>query len=40
MRAEGDFFAEPNPVMTAREPNEEQYRDKVAWIEGWLRPQN
>lgn len=39
MRADGDFFAEPNPVMAAREPNEEQYRDKVAWIESWLKPQ-
>lgn len=39
MRAEGDFFAEPHPVMAAREPDEAQYRDKVAWIESWLKPQ-
>lgn len=39
MRAEGDFFAEPHPVMAAREPDEAQYRDKVSWIESWLKPQ-
>lgn len=39
IRAEGDFFAEPHPVMSANPPTEEQYRDKVAWIESWLTPQ-
>lgn len=38
MRAEGDFFAQPHPVMSAREPDAAQYRDKVAWIESWLHP--
>jgi sulfide:quinone oxidoreductase len=39
IRADGDFFAEPHPVMAAQAPTEEQYRDKVAWIESWLTPQ-
>jgi sulfide:quinone oxidoreductase len=39
IRADGDFFAEPHPLMAAKEPTEEQFRDKVAWIESWLKPQ-
>ena len=39
IRADGDFFAEPHPVMSAQAPSEQQYRDKVAWIESWLTPQ-
>ena len=39
IRADGDFFADPHPVMSAKPPTEEQYRDKVAWIESWLTPQ-
>ena len=38
MRADGDFFATPNPVMRARVPDESQYRDKIAWIESLLKP--
>lgn len=37
-RAEADFFAEPHPVMTAQPSSEALYREKVDWIEGWLRP--
>ena len=38
MRAEGDFFAMPHPVMSAGAPDDAQFRDKVAWIDGWLAP--
>lgn len=38
IRADGDFFAEPHPVMSARPASEDQYRDKVEWIESWLKP--
>jgi sulfide:quinone oxidoreductase len=38
MRGDGTFFATPHPVMTAREPDEAQYRDKLAWVESWLTP--
>ena len=37
IRAEGDFFAIPHPVMGALPPNEAQYHEKVAWIEGLLK---
>jgi sulfide:quinone oxidoreductase len=37
IRAEGDFFATPHPVMSAQAPSEAQYRDKVAWIAGLLK---
>jgi sulfide:quinone oxidoreductase len=38
MRGDGAFFETPHPVMTARPPDEAQYHDKQAWVEGWLRP--
>jgi sulfide:quinone oxidoreductase len=38
MRGDGAFFAMPNPVMTARPPDEAQFRDKLAWVESWLTP--
>jgi sulfide:quinone oxidoreductase len=37
IRAEGDFFATPHPVMSAQAPSEAQYRDKVAWIADLLK---
>ena len=36
IRADGDFFALPHPAMSARPATAEQYRDKVAWVDGWL----
>jgi sulfide:quinone oxidoreductase len=38
VRAEGNFFALPHPVMQKRTPDEAQWRDKAAWIEGLLQP--
>ncbi len=38
MRGDGTFFATPHPVMSARAPDEAQYRDKLAWVESWLSP--
>jgi sulfide:quinone oxidoreductase len=39
VKAEGSFFDLPHPVMQKHAPDEAQYRDKVDWIEGLLRPQ-
>jgi len=38
MRAEGDFFDLPHPIMSAHPPDEAQYREKVAWVAQWLAP--
>lgn len=38
IRAEGEFFATPHPLMATRPASEEQYRDKLDWVEGWLKP--
>ncbi len=38
LRAEGAFFAMPHPVMSAQSATEAQYRDKLAWVDGWLGP--
>jgi sulfide:quinone oxidoreductase len=38
MRGDGVFFATPHPVMTARVPDETQYRDKLEWVKHWLSP--
>ena len=38
MRGDGDFFSTPHPVMTARAPDEAQYRDKLEWVRSWLSP--
>ena len=38
MRADGDFFHTPHPVMAAKPPDEAQYREKLAWVAGWLAP--
>jgi sulfide:quinone oxidoreductase len=36
MRADGSFFETPHPVMAPRPADEAQYRDKLAWVAGWL----
>ncbi len=36
VRGEGSFFELPHPVMSKQPPDEAQYRDKLAWVEGWL----
>jgi sulfide:quinone oxidoreductase len=38
LRGDAAFFATPHPVMTARAPDEAQYRDKLRWVESWLSP--
>jgi sulfide:quinone oxidoreductase len=38
VKAEGSFFELPRPVMRKRAPDEAQLRDKLAWVEGLLRP--
>jgi sulfide:quinone oxidoreductase len=38
MRGEGAFFSTPHPVMSARTPDEAQYRDKLEWVKSWLSP--
>jgi sulfide:quinone oxidoreductase len=38
VKAEGSFFDLPHPVMRKRKPDEAQFRDKLAWVEGLLRP--
>ena len=38
MRGDGAFFETPHPVMSARPADEAQYRDKLEWVKGWLRP--
>ena len=37
MRADGDFYAMPHPVMRPSPPDESQYREKLAWVSDWLR---
>ena len=36
--ADGSFFELPHPVMQKREPDEAQFRDKLAWVERLLKP--
>ncbi len=38
IRAEGDFFAMPHPVMQRRTPDDAQLRDKQDWVAEHLRP--
>jgi sulfide:quinone oxidoreductase len=38
MRAEGNFFEMPHPVMSAAPADEAQYREKSAWVAEWLAP--
>jgi len=38
VKAEGSFFEMPHPVMQKRAPDEAQFRDKLDWVEGLLRP--
>ena len=38
VKAEGSFFELPHPVMQKRIPDEAQFRDKLDWVEGLLRP--
>lgn len=38
MRAEGDFFAMPRPMMTPAAPGAQTLQEKHAWVEQWLRP--
>lgn len=37
IKGEGSFFKMPHPQMERRDPDNEQFRDKIAWIEGWLK---
>jgi sulfide:quinone oxidoreductase len=38
VRADGSFFAMPHPAMQKRSPDEAQFRDKLDWVSGMLRP--
>jgi len=38
VKAEGSFFELPHPVMHKRFADEAQFRDKLAWVDGLLRP--
>ena len=38
VKADGSFFELPHPVMQKRIPDEEQFRDKLNWVERLLRP--
>ena len=38
VKADGSFFELPHPVMQKRMPDEAQFRDKLDWVEGILRP--
>lgn len=38
LKAEGSFFALPNPIMEKRSPDEAQFRDKLDWVARQLRP--
>jgi len=38
VRGDGSFFALPHPVMAKRSPDEAQFRDKLDWVAGHLRP--
>lgn len=38
VRAEGSFFDLPHPSMQKREPDEDQFRDKLDWVERLLVP--
>lgn len=38
MRGDGAFFAMPHPAMSARPPDDAQYRDKLEWVRSWLHP--
>ena len=38
IRGDGAFFSAPHPVMSARTPDEAQYRDKLEWVKSWLSP--
>src|SRR5262249_19306863 len=38
MRGDGAFFAMPHPEMSARAPDEAQFRDKLQWGRGALSP--
>jgi sulfide:quinone oxidoreductase len=38
IRGEGMFFETPHPVMRQAAPSEALFRDKVAWIDGMLKP--
>jgi sulfide:quinone oxidoreductase len=36
IRGDGSFFELPHPIMNKRLPDQDQYRDKLAWVEQWL----
>jgi sulfide:quinone oxidoreductase len=38
VKADGSFFELPHPVMAKRPPDEAQWRDKLDWVAGLLRP--
>ncbi len=38
IRGDGSFFELPHPVMSARPADQGQYRDKLGWVEGWMKP--
>ena len=38
VKADGSFFELPHPVMQKRTPDEEQFRDKLDWVDRLLRP--
>jgi sulfide:quinone oxidoreductase len=38
VKADGSFFALPHPVMRKQPPDEAQFRDKLDWVAGLLRP--
>ena len=39
IKAEGQFFATPHPLMHADPESEAVYAEKVRWVEGWLNSQ-
>jgi sulfide:quinone oxidoreductase len=39
IKGEGSFFELPQPKMEMRAPDKEQFDDKLAWVEQWLRGQ-
>jgi sulfide:quinone oxidoreductase len=37
VRGDGEFFALPNPFMTAQPPDEAKYQEKQKWAEEWVK---
>ena len=37
VKGEGSFFEMPHPKMENRPPDKEQFQDKLAWVDQWLR---